>query len=263
MQNHGLLFQQWQINRRPRDEDITRYTDILASLIDLTLLDKEARQDQIGKLLTKAEQYQVAAICMYPEHYSNLPQTTIKKATVVNFPDGEQPLTQVLNEMEEAITQYQINEIDYVFPYQTYHNNQETEALKHYQQVLRKCKEYDVSFKVILETGFFHDKETIYRLAREVLESPCDFLKTSTGKIAQGASPLAAFCLLSAIKDSNSTCGIKLSGGIKTVETAYQYMHMAEVFMEKPLDDTWFRIGASSLVDELSIITCDKAQKQI
>ena len=77
------------------------------------------------------------------------------------------------------------------------------------------------------------------------------FLKTCTGKIPQGASLSALFTMLSAIKDSGKTCGIKVSGGVKTPRQAFNYAKLAELMMAKKIDKSWFRIGASSLLNEL------------
>ena len=72
-------------------------------------------------------------------------------------------------------------------------------------------------------------------------------LKTSTGKITPGASLQAVFVMLSAIKDSQSGCGIKISGGIKTLAQASVYIHLSEHMLEKNVGKNWFRIGASQI----------------
>ena len=92
---------------------------------------------------------------------------------------------------------------------------------------------------------------TIYQLCIELLTSQCDFLKTSTGKIPQGASLPAVFAILSAIKDSGKTCGIKISGGIKNPQQARNFAYLAELIMQKKISKDWFRIGASNLLGEL------------
>ncbi len=93
--------------------------------------------------------------------------------------------------------------------------------------------------------------EFIYDLSTEIINKGCDFLKTSTGKIAQGATPSAAFAMLKAIKESKTSCGLKVSGGIKQPEQAFIYMALASHLLDRDLDKSWFRIGASSLLDVL------------
>jgi deoxyribose-phosphate aldolase len=59
------------------------------------------------------------------------------------------------------------------------------------------------------------------------------------------------FTLLCAIKDSKTSCGIKVSGGIKTPAQAKSYATLAQWVLKQKINKDWFRIGASSLLDEL------------
>jgi deoxyribose-phosphate aldolase len=222
------------------------------SLIDLTLLDDNATAQELALLQDKACRYQVAAICVYPDALSEIkPDNVAKRATVVNFPHGQDPLEKTLLDIEQIISQHHPDEIDYVFPWEDYLNGMQTVALTHCQQAQSLCKKNKTSFKIILETGAFPTPESIYQLSSELIDTGCDFLKTSTGKIPTGATPLAAFSMLKAIKDSGSSCGIKVSGGIKEPEQAFLYMNLAYNMLKRDLDKTWFRIGASSLLDNL------------
>nr|WP_302473962.1 deoxyribose-phosphate aldolase [Legionella sp. PL877] len=222
------------------------------SLIDLTLLDESADSQALDLLTQKANCHLVAAICVLPQHLERLmPAASIKKATVINFPEGTQSTHQVLTSIEKVITKYVIDEIDYVFPYQSYLGGEKEFALAQCQQAYRLCEQQKVTFKVILETGAFPSLVSIYNLSTEIINNGCNFLKTSTGKITQGATPSAAFALLRAIKDSGENCGIKVSGGIKKPEQAFLYMRLAKQVLNRKLEKSWFRIGASSLLDEL------------
>ena len=231
---------------RPKAKD-------LIPLIDLTLLDKQATAAEIKALAIKAETHLVAAVCIFPEHLAHIQSAKhIKKATVINFPSGQLAEEQVLYSIEQIMHQNPVDEIDYVFPYQSYLAHQEDEALRHYQAIYTRCKEHGLTFKVILETGALPSTAMIYQLSTDILNIGCDFLKTSTGKIPQGASIPAVFAMLQAIKDRQSTCGIKVSGGVKTTEQALAYMTLAQYMMNHPVDSSCFRIGASSLLDVLT-----------
>lgn len=118
-----------------------------------------------------------------------------------------------------------------------------------------------MSLKIILETGALPDIKTIYDLSRDVLSIGCDFLKTSTGKIDKGASLPALLSILTAIKDSNKKCGVKVSGGIKVPQQAHQYAYLAELIMARKIENDWFRIGASSLLEELVKDECLRCNK--
>lgn len=223
-------------------------------LIDLTLLDEAASDYALSALDQKARLYHVAAICVYPQHLTKMiPSSGVKLATVINFPEGDQPTQQVLASIDALLSAKLVDEIDYVFPHQIYLEGEKEFALSQCQQAYARCKHAGITFKVILETGALPSLECIYRLSKEVIGAGCDFLKTSTGKIAQGATISAAFAILQAIKESKTNCGLKISGGLKKPEQAFTYMTLAKQMLGRELDQSWFRIGASSLLDELLI----------
>lgn len=245
------------MKRELKDDTAPSYAlaPTIASLIDLTLLDINASASDIHDLVIKAKKYGVAAVCVFPEHLKYIAsEITIKRSTVVNFPGGEQPLPQVLNQLKNIITTHQVDEIDYVFPYQTYLSGHKAEAMGHSREIIQLCKQHHLLVKVILETGALPSSEIIYEMSSDIIKSGCDFLKTSTGKIPQGATLPAVSAILKAILDSQSNCGLKVSGGVKTVEQALAYMKLAEEVLNRPVDKTWFRIGASSLLEKLLII---------
>lgn len=224
------------------------------ALTDLTRLDEQASEADLSALIKKAQNHNVAAICVYPQHLAAIPSlNTIQRATVVNFPRGDQTTHQVLQTIEDAVVQQQADEIDYVFPYHAYLAGQTRQALAHCQEAYKLCQYHKRLFKVILETGALSSTTIIYRLSREVIDTGCDMLKTSTGKINIGASLPAVFTILTAIKESGHLCGVKVSGGIKTLQQASQYSHLAEYLMQKTTDKSWFRIGASGISDKVSL----------
>ena len=105
----------------------------IISMLDLTILDQNAAPAQIIDLANTAQIYSPAAICIYPEHYKFIPNNTLncKKATVINFPDGQDTDEQVLSLIEEIATQ--VDEIDYVFPYHLYLDGETQKALTRYK----------------------------------------------------------------------------------------------------------------------------------
>lgn len=224
----------------------------IMSLLDLTLLDETATEYDVKSLTAKASQHKVAAVCVYPQHLGFIPAgIPLTRATVINFPQGNASLKEVMKSLRDTLHQENVQEMDYVFPYHDYLQGNRQEALDHCNSVHHFCHDHGLIFKVILETGTFPSLESMYQLSSELIQQGCDFLKTSTGQIPQGASTGAAYAILSAIKDSKISCGIKLSGGIRTKQQALEYIHLAEFMLKKKVDKHWFRIGASSLLDEL------------
>ncbi|HHF7343814.1 TPA: deoxyribose-phosphate aldolase [Legionella feeleii] len=239
-----------ELNEILRQEPIANSEVI--PLIDLTLLDETAGYEELYSLGKKANLHQVAAVCVLPEQLEIIRHiTTVKLATVANFPTGNQPHKEVLAAIEKTIINTKVDEIDYVFPYQDYLAKKNSSALTQCQQVYQLCQQENILFKVILETGALPSMDFIYALSTEIINNGCDFLKTSTGKIAQGATPSAAFAMLKAIKESKASCGLKVSGGLKQPEQAFTYMALASHVLARDLNKSWFRIGASSLLDVL------------
>jgi len=208
----------------------------LVSCVDLTLLNENASLDELTKLNHLANQHRVAAICVFPNDLIHfVPSSSIALATVVNFPQANDPLEACIAQINLSI-QNGAKEIDYVVPYRNYIQGKKQQAIQHATEVAAYCKEYKLTLKVILETGAFSDLMMLHELAHNLLSLDIDFLKTSTGKITHGASLSAVFTLLSAIKDSGNKCGIKVSGGVKTIDQAKNYAYLAQHFMNKAID---------------------------
>ena len=88
------------------------------------------------------------------------------------------------------------------------------------------------------------------------MEAGADFIKTSTGKAASGATPGVVLVMLEAIRDyaerSGRAVGMKAAGGVSTSKAALHRL----VLVKETLGDEWltpdrFRIGASSLLNDL------------
>lgn len=229
-------------------------TEQLIHCIDLTLLDEQASDESLQLIRKKAKTSQVAAVCVLTQHLHHFSADTIPLATVVNFPQGTDTLQQCQDHIDKA-KQLGAKEIDYVLPYQSYLAGNTDDALARCKAIVHSCKKNNLTLKIILETGAFPNMQSIYQISRDLIDIGCNFLKTSTGKIPQGANLTAVLAILTAIKDSNSTCGVKVSGGIKTPQQALNYAHFAELIIGKKITNSWFRIGASSLLDELLLLT--------
>lgn len=225
--------------------------DELIQCIDLTLLDAEAPLSAVNELKDKASTYKVAALCLYLQHYG-ADERDVVTATVINFPHGQDSVVHCLEQISTAVA-LGLDEIDYVFPYQDYLSGNTAPALKHCQEIADNCAQNTLQLKVILETGAFPNIASIYQLASELIPMGVHFLKTSTGKTTHGASLSAVFALLAAIKDAGSNTGLKVSGGVKTVGQALAYARLAELMLAKTISPDWFRIGASSLLDNLLV----------
>lgn len=241
-------------NAQKASPSLDKHTVI--QLLDLTSLNEDDDENTITKLCERANTSKgnIAAICIYPKFVKTahelLQKQPIQLATVANFPEGNHHLTPTLNTIKNAIKEG-ATEIDVVMPYQAYLAGNSTLAAR----FILACKEVcgsKVLLKVIIESGAFNNPKMIYHACRLVIQNGADFVKTSTGKIAIGATLEAAAYMLLAIKNSGRAVGFKASGGVKTEQDTAGYLYLAEKIMGKEfIDQNTFRFGASSLLDSL------------
>lgn len=241
---------------QPAESNSDRLRQII-SLIDLTNLNDDCDSAAIQTLCSQADTVggPVAALCIWPSFIKDAKETlgadsTVKIATVVNFPSGNEPIQSTCNSIEKALSDG-ADEIDYVLPYTQLINsniNQVTQAL----QTVRKCIPDHALLKVILETGVLGSSDLIRIAAETAIEQGANFIKTSTGKVDINATPKAAEVMLEAIADSQHNVGFKAAGGIRTVEDANAYLKLAEnIFGTDWVIANHFRFGASGLLQDV------------
>lgn len=226
----------------------------ILSLIDLTNLNDDCTEDNVVELCSRAqgEFGNTAAVCVWPRFVnlcaSILRGTSIKVATVVNFPHGGTDVADVVA-TTIATLDAGADEIDLVLPYQSMITGDEAQVLSMLQAV-REVVHAPDHLKVILETGELINLERIRRASELAIKSGADFIKTSTGKSKISATPEAVTTMLQVIRDSGRPVGLKPSGGIRTVAEAQQYLDLADAIMGPQwATPQTFRFGASGLLD--------------
>ena len=224
------------------------------SLIDLTNLNDDCTEEDVVELCSRAqgEFGNTAAVCVWPRFVnlcaSILRGTSIKVATVVNFPHGGTDVANVVA-TTIAVLDAGADEIDLVLPYQSMITGDEAQVLSILQAV-REVVHAPAHLKVILETGELINLERIRRASELAIKSGADFIKTSTGKTKISATPEAVTTMLQVIRDSGRPVGLKPSGGIRTVADAQQYLDLADAIMGPQwATPRTFRFGASGLLD--------------
>jgi deoxyribose-phosphate aldolase len=110
--------------------------------------------------------------------------------------------------------------------------------------------------KVILETGELVTLDNVRRASWLAMLAGADFIKTSTGKITPAATLPVTMVMLEAVRDFRDShgrqVGVKAAGGIRTAKDAIKYLVLVkETAGEDWLDPRWFRLGASSLLNDL------------
>lgn len=223
-------------------------------LIDLTNLNEGCTKADIDALCAaaKTKHGNTAAVCVFPAFVAQavkaLKGTGIKVATVVNFPHGGTDRRAVLAETKQVVADG-ADEVDLVIPYHALKQG-DVEAVRAMVAMVRAATDGSALLKVIIESGELGDKALIEKASTIALSEGANFIKTSTGKVAENATLQTAEIMLSVLSAfGDPTRGFKPAGGIKTVEDCAAYLALADQIM----GGGWataktFRFGASSVL---------------
>ena len=205
----------------------------------------------------------VAAVCVYPRFVGVARQTLagsgIRVASVAGaFPHGQLPLHLKVEEVKYAVGEG-ADEVDIVLSRGLLLAGDDLRVCDEVAAMKEACQ--GKTLKVILETGELASPPLIAKASRLAIDGGADFIKTSTGKIAVGATLEAAEVMLKTIAESvkinKKLVGFKAAGGISTPEEALAYAEMAKKIMgDDYVNSQSFRIGASRLTERMfSILT--------
>lgn len=234
--------------------------------IDLTSLTSLDTKESIWKLADRVNDFEgsrpdvpnVAAICTYPLFVETVKQALTAQEVRIASVAGGFPSSQTFMEVKIAETAMAVmqgaDEIDVVMNIGYFLEENYEEIAEELQEIKESCRE--AKLKVILETGALQTAGNIRKASVLALYSGADFIKTSTGKGYPGATPEAAYTMCQVLKKYHSItgnrAGIKVAGGIRTAEEAVRYYTIVkEILGNDWLDKDLFRIGASSLVEDI------------
>ncbi len=241
------------------------YKQILNS-IDLTTLTSTDSPQSVANFTERVNAFDneypqypnVAAICVYP-NFVPVVRTVLDVSGVnVAAVSGAFPSSQTFIEVKVAEVGMAIaegaDEIDIVFNVGNYLDGDYEEVCDEIAELKHSCR--GGRLKVILETGALKTAENIKAASVLSLYAGADFLKTSTGKEYPGASLEAAYVMAQCIKEyfekTGNRVGFKASGGVRSTEDAVKYYTIIkEVLGEEWLTNEYFRIGASSLANNV------------
>ena len=240
----------------------------MLNCIDLTTLSSTDTQSSVRKFVQRVNDFDnnypqyknVAAICTYANFADVVRNALDVDAVKVAVCSANFPSSQAHLEVKTAETALAIadgaDEVDIVFNLGLYFDNNYEDLCDEISEIKQACG--DKHLKVILETGALKTAEHIRNASVLAMYSGADFIKTSTGKIYDGASVEAAYVMCRCIKEYYEKHGVmigfKASGGISTTEDAIKYYTIVkEVLGEKWLTNEYFRIGASRLANALFI----------
>lgn len=235
------------------------------SCIDLTTLNSTDTLKSVANFTEKVNQFpqafpginNVGAICVYPNMAKAVKETLKVEGVKIAAVSGGFPSSMTFTELKIEEARLAVvagaNEIDIVVPLWAFlAGNYETVSA---EISATKKAIGDAHLKVILESGVL-SVDQIWQSSILAIEAGADFIKTSTGKLPQAATPEAAFVMCLAIKqhfeETGKKIGFKPAGGIVTPEDAILYL----TIVQEILGDEWvnpelFRIGASRLANNL------------
>ncbi|WP_394337210.1 deoxyribose-phosphate aldolase [Dysgonomonas alginatilytica] len=238
----------------------------LYSCIDLTTLNTTDTKEEVWKFTEKVNDFEgtypdvnnVAAICVFPNFAEVVKEALTAQGVKIACVSGGFPSSQTFTEVKIAETALAVangaDEIDIVLNLGFFLDENYEELCEEIDEIKHACR--DAHLKVILETGALKTASNIMKASIFSLYSGADFLKTSTGKVYEGASLEAAYVMCTAIKEyakkTGRKVGFKASGGIVTTEDAVKYYTVVkEVLGDEWCNNEYFRVGASRLANNL------------
>ncbi|MDI2130968.1 deoxyribose-phosphate aldolase [Yinghuangia seranimata] len=245
--------------------------DLAISMIDLTTLEGADTPGKVRSLCAKALHPdpsepgtpRPAAICVYPDLVAEakraLGAAPVNVASVATaFPSGRAALDIKLADVASAVAAG-ADEIDMVIDRGAFLSGRYRQVFDEIVAVKAACARPDgeaAHLKVILETGELSTYDNVRRASWLAMLAGADFIKTSTGKVGTNATLPVTLVMLEAVRDFRAATGrqigVKPAGGIRTTKDAMKYLVLVnETAGQDWLTPDWFRLGASSLLNDL------------
>ena len=206
-------------------------------LFDHTILKADATEAQVAKICDEALTHDFASVCVN-QYYTKfvaekLKGSDVKVCTVVGFPLGMSD-TRVKAFETRAAIEDGAQEVDMVINVGALKDGKYDFVRSDIQTLKEVCGK-DIVLKVIIETCLLTDEEKI-KMCETVAASGADFIKTSTGFSAAGATKPDV-----ALMKAHMTAGkkIKAAGGIADFNDAREFVLLGAD-----------RLGTSRLVEQ-------------
>ncbi|NBX76594.1 MAG: deoxyribose-phosphate aldolase [Proteobacteria bacterium] len=215
----------------------------LASLIDHTLLRKDATEPEFEKLCQEAVQYGFKTVCVeaqwLPFVTQKLKGSSVLPIAVVCFPEGTASSAEKIEKTRAAV-KAGAQEIDMVLNRNLLKARKYDEVLQDIRGVVESAEKAPV--KVILETSELNQEEKAIACALSKIAGAA-FVKTSTGFSKSGATVEDIRLMRQVV---GPEMGVKASGGVRSYEDAIKMVEAGAS-----------RLGTSASV---AIVTGSKGQ---
>jgi deoxyribose-phosphate aldolase len=221
------------------------YADI-AKMIDHSLLSPGLTIAELEAGCALAARYDVASVCIMPYYLARcaalLAGSTVQPSTTIGFPHGGHHTSIKIAEAEQAINDGG-TELDMVINISQARSGNWAYVADEIQALTGRCHASGAKIKVIFENAF-HDEAAKIRLCEICGEAGADWVKTSTGYAATGATKEDLRLMR---KHSPAHVQIKAAGGIRDLDTLLEVKEIGVT-----------RVGATRTADIL-----DECQRRL
>ena len=204
--------------------DQLSYSDV-AKTIDHSLLKPELDDAFVDAGCKLAADYEVASVCVRPRDVERacrlLQGTTVAVGTVIGFPHGSSRTETKVFESRLAL-QNGATELDMVIDIGALISGDDRYVREQIAEVVELAHANGALVKVILENAYLNDEQKV-RGCRLVDEAGADFVKTSTGFAATGAT-LDDLKLMR--RSVSPRVQVKAAHGIRTLDALLEVMEL-------------------------------------
>ena len=254
------------IAEKVHENDTPEVKRFMFGSIELTTLTTMDSYESVLQLVEKVNQFDneypqmphVATVVTYPRFTRLVSESLEVEGVIPTCVSGAFPTSQALIEVKTVETGLAVRDgagnVDIVMHVGQFLSGDYETVCDEIQQQKEACG--DVPMKVILETGDLGSCANIKKASLLSMYSGADYIKTSTGKEKNSATPEAVYVMCQAIKEyydqTGIQVGLKPAGGINSVMDALIYYTIVkEVLGEKWLTNELFRLGTSRLANLL------------
>lgn len=197
----------------------------ISRYFDSAVLKPNMTEDEVKAAIQLGIDYDSYSVCVRPCDIDLALEmckgTNTVVSCVLDFPHGDST-AEGKAALAEIYAAKGVAEIDMVMNYGFARSGKWEEVKRGIEGVVKAAKKYNVGVKVIFESCELTVEE-IKKGTEICIEAGADFVKTSTGFAASGASEEAVQAMLDA---SAGRIKVKPSGGVRSYETAKKYVDM-------------------------------------
>ena len=237
------------------------------SLMDLTTLRPQDTVASVTAFVGKVNRFPElfpdcplpASICVYPNFAATVRDALRVDGVGVTTVAGGFPSSQTFPEVKALEIKMALDngadEVDIVLALNAFLDGNDPAAAREIRTA-RELLGPQRTLKVILETGLLDTPDAMYKASVLAMQNGADFVKTSTGKVAVGATPEAAEILCRSIREhylrTGEKVGFKAAGGISKAEDALLYAGIVrDILGPDWIQPSRMRLGVSRLGNSL------------